>query len=120
MSEDKPRQITQEEMQDQFFHKLWEMIQYWETVMPTVRPVRNRLEGLAFGFLTLLDGTAGGPPPFDVYPNPGDKDKEHNEESGRNWWPPREEEVALREGGLQLLHEHWRAFGIKHGYLKEK
>jgi hypothetical protein len=117
MTKEEPRVLTQEEVQEQFFHLLWTYIDYWATIGPEFRPSRNRLEGLAFSVLNMLDGTTN-LPAFDVITNPNSVDKEYcRDKLKENWWPQREEGVTVH--GNDMLHEKFYDFGRKHGYFNE-
>lgn len=124
---DKPRQHTQKEMQDFFLHHLWQVVRYWEKVedspLPhnnftiTPKTVAERLEGMAFSFLAMLDGSCMDLPSFEVYPSPHPEDKEFHREEGENWWACEEDEISIH--GQDALHELWHDFGRRHGYVKD-
>ncbi len=119
------RQFTQEEVQEKFLNHLWDLVKYWETVESTPIPTdpnpkpkttRDRLEGLAFSILAMLDGCAVTMPAFEIYPAPHPEDKQYCKDNKEDWWPQLEDEVTVH--GNEMLHDLWSPFGKKHGYLK--
>lgn len=114
---DEPRQFTQKEMQDAFLAHLWMMTDYWATVQQP-KTVRDRLEGLAFSILAMLDGTSMDLPAFSVYPDPHPEDKAFHQDQGSNWWPEESDEIGLHGGDCPQLHECWHTFGREKGYTK--
>lgn len=81
-----PREFTTEEVREHVLDHIWGMIQYWhdEERNPTAR---QKLEGLAFSMLVMLDGGSGDIPGFIVTPT-GDKDDEKfHREHAEDWYP---------------------------------
>lgn len=109
-----PRQWTQKEMRDMFLDHIWGMVKYWSTVEskpmphepnPQPKTVEERLDGLAFSILVMLDGCSGGMPAFELYPAPHPADKEYCQDQGENWWPQLEDLVSIH--GESSLHDEW-------------
>lgn len=76
------------------------MVRYWlnESRTPSAA---EKLDGLAFSFLTMIDGDSGFMPAFDLIPGPHEDDQEDSRSEGENWWP---EGVNISDGSL---HEQW-------------
>lgn len=58
-------QKTTEEVRNEFLEQIMMLIKYWKTVEGTTE---DKLNGLAFSILTLLDGNHGDQPKFIVSP----------------------------------------------------
>lgn len=108
-----PRQWTPEEMTRFFLDHASSMARYWETVdidaqrMPNVPETRQRLEGLLFSILALLDGSSANIPGFQLVSSAKSVDQEFNVSMGENYWP-----VYDVPDGVQLqwpLHELYSA-----------
>ena len=105
------------------------LIRYWETVEDKPFPHNNfeakpktpgdRLEGLAFSFLSMLDGACMDVPAFTLYPDPHPEDKQFHKDEGSNWWPEEKDGVTVHGGDWPQLHEYFHEFGRRHGYLKD-
>ncbi len=93
------------EMRDAFMQTMRSYVHYWATVENPhagegQSEIEARLDGLAFSFLNMLDGTTVGLPAFDVVPNPHPSDKKYLAEQGEPHWP----RVVIND---VLLHELW-------------
>lgn len=81
------RAKTKQEVVEEFLNHVKGMVNYWEN--EERRPTsRDKLEGLAFSFLVMLDGGSVGMPAFDLIPSPHPSDKEYHQEQGENWYEP--------------------------------
>lgn len=80
-----PRAMTKAEMRDVFIETIRHNARYWATVRG--RSVEDKLLGLGFSFLVMLDGGAAGLPPFEIVPVPHESDEARHRENGTNWWP---------------------------------
>ena len=60
----------------------------------------EKLEGLVFSFLCLIDGVSGEMPAFELYPAPHPSDKEFHISEGENYW---DKDLSLH--GDNYLHE---------------
>lgn len=97
-----PRAFTRKEMQDAFIDLLRGYVEYWLTE-PRVTGVRDKLEGLAFSMLVILDG--GTPlPGFNLIPAPHSSDAAYHYSQGKNWWVPTDIAGELHE----VWHGHHR------------
>lgn len=89
---DDSREMTTEEVRDQFLNHLRCMINYWATI-PAEQNVSNqddslwRVSGVVFSVLVALDGSAVSLPGFIVAPDPHPDDKKYHIENQENWWP---------------------------------
>lgn len=103
MSTDEPRAYTREECREMLLDHLRRVAHYWATTNGPDGPktVRERLDGLVFSFLVLLDGGSGDMPAFSIAPDPHPTDREYRQSEGENWWPEDGEDI----GGS--LHEQW-------------
>lgn len=79
-----PREYTTDEVRKQFLELVWTYIGYWGR-LPGKTP-RERLEGLAFSMLVILDGGSA-LPGFIVVPCPHPDDKEFHKDEDENWFP---------------------------------
>jgi len=61
---------------------------------------REKLDGLAFSILGMLDGVHCGLPAFDLVPSPHPDDHAYREAEGENWFP----EVVIND---VMLHDEW-------------
>jgi len=99
-----PRAHTQEEMQEMFLGQLRRYVHYWANE-ERVTDVKEKLDGLAFSFLNMLDGTSAGLPAFDIYPCPHPGDKGFHIGEGENYWPSKEDDVSVF--GNSMAHDKW-------------
>jgi hypothetical protein len=103
----KPRELTKDEVTDKFLKHIKAMEKYWEG-LPN-KSSEEKLNGLAFSILVLLDGGAGFMPSFIVAPSPHEEDKDFciNEEK-TNYFPENhqiEDKIKCDiSGGLHELY----------------
>lgn len=85
-----PRAYTAEEVRDKLLAHVRAMVAYWDTVTTNEGPMtqRERLDGLAFSILVMLDGDTMDLPAFDLYPAPHPEDKAFHQQEGENWFDP--------------------------------
>lgn len=113
---EKPRQLTDGEVRAEFLKRVVGSVRYWQTVKPETAPnpqpplsMEDRVSGIAFSLLVMLDGNQVGFPAVSLVPQPHPDDKEFNKGEGMHWYPcPREPRHDF--GGA--LHEEF------HGYLR--
>jgi len=79
-----PREFTEAEVRQQYLELVWSSIDYWHNLPD--KTCREKMEGLAFGILVILDGDTS-LPGFIVAPCPHPDDKEYNREQRENWFP---------------------------------
>jgi hypothetical protein len=79
------REYTEDEVRKNYLELVWEYINYWDSLPE--KTCRERLEGLAFGMLVILDGESTEMPGFSVFPSPHQDDKEYHIKLGENWYP---------------------------------
>lgn len=80
----RPRQLTVEEVRDQFLTRVWHTIRYWQKLED---PRGDRIEGAVFSILGILDGSALDLPGFVVAPAPHFSDKQYCIEQRENYFP---------------------------------
>ena len=90
MSE-KPRAYTAEEARSQYLGHIRNMVRYWAS-LPEVdkvtgerRSVKDRLDGLAFSILVMIDGESN-LPSLDLTLSPHHSDKDYFISEGENWF----------------------------------
>jgi len=106
-----PRAYTAEEVEEMILRHIWTLVGYWDTMVGE-RPTRDRLSGLAFSILTMLDGCGMDipafklvphPPRIELVPDPHPSDEEYHKENGDNWFDP---ETVIET----MLHEAFHRF----------
>lgn len=100
-----PRELTEDEVREQFLRLVWKCVSDWEKV-PN-KNMRERLSGLAFSLLVILDGDSVAIPGFTVCPDPHKDDKSYRSEKGKNWFPEENCNIAGE------LHELFYELGPK-------
>jgi len=80
-----PRQLTSEEVREEFIKHLIKIAKEWDTVKG--KTSLEKIEGAIFSTLAVLDGESVEFPPFIVAPNPDKSDRGFHEEQGENWFP---------------------------------
>jgi hypothetical protein len=106
-----PRVFTDDEVRDALLEHIWVMIRYWQNIE---KPLADRLEGLAFSILAMLDGSSVAITGFQVIPAPHKEDAAFHKEHGENWFPYSKQQAHDIGGGL---HELFHDVGRKLGYL---
>lgn len=92
-----PRAYTSEEATKMFIDHVRTMVMYWNNLpgldMATgiERTQLDRLDGLAFSILTLLDGDSMALPMCRVLVDPHPADKAYHQSEGENWFEPETE-----------------------------
>lgn len=94
------RPYTEEEVREQFLDHIKNMINYWENE-DRAKTSREKLEGLAFSFLTMLDGCAGDMPAFEVKAIGSEENIAYFKENNENYYPINGDDIA------GSLHEHF-------------
>lgn len=103
-----PRQKTAEEIQDEFLRHLWHQVRYWASAKVERETIEERLAGLAFGFLNMLDGTSMELPAFLLIPSAHPTDPNFRRERGEDWYPVNEAVERVMKGEVSdgdMLHE---------------
>ena len=112
------REYTQEEIKEMFMRQVWAMVDFWAREDRVPSP-REKLEGLAFSFLNILDGGSGGFPACEVVVVPHESDKQYCIDHDENYFPELPEwfhDIKTIHGN-SLLHEEFHSWGRKLGYL---
>ena len=92
------RAFTKEEVRSQLFQYLFAMIDYWDKVEG--HDAAQKMEGLAFSILNVLDGTAAQFPAIDLVLRSHPDDKAYHQENDENWY---EDGMAVNDD--VMLHE---------------
>lgn len=106
------RMRTVDEVRDEFLHTVWDYIDYWNRV-DNGYLTKERLAGLAFSILVILDGESV-LPGFEVIPSPHHTDKQYHIDREEDWYPCTDDVYERRETG-QLgasLHDFDIAGGL--------
>jgi hypothetical protein len=80
------RAYTEEEIREALLKKIWMYIDYWYKES-RVSDTREKLEGLAFSLLAMLDGSNADIPGFKIIPSPHKDDKKYHIHLGENYYP---------------------------------
>lgn len=94
------RPYTSEEIKEQFLEHIHDLIEYWEMESRT-KGSKEKLEGLAFSILSMLDGCSGDMPAFEVRAIGTKEDVEYFKNNGMNYYPVKNDDIA------GSLHEHF-------------
>lgn len=99
-----PRAYTADETRDMLLEYIWTMVRYWGTgegsYVDLDKPINDRLSGVAFSILAMLDGTTDHLPGFRLVPTPHPDDEQYHRDEGENWFDPAN---AVED----MLHEHF-------------
>jgi hypothetical protein len=104
------RQYTSEEVREQFLRKVASYVKYWENESRAVT-TREKLEGLAFGMLVILDGGCPDLPAFKVIADPHPEDKDYCIDNEMDYFPLSETKEDFENNDIGGgLHEHIHKF----------
>ena len=78
-------QLTMEQVRERVLRHISATVDYWHDQRQ--HNEMERMEGLAFSILSMLDGCAGDLPGFLVVPNPHETDQDFHKERGEDWFP---------------------------------
>jgi hypothetical protein len=96
-----PRQLTEEEVRNNFIKHLIRLAAYWEKVEG--KTCLEKIEGAIFSTLVTLDGEADDLPSFIVAPYSDPSDKNFYKDEGKNWYPQNNNKVVCDISGK--LHD---------------
>ena len=82
-----PRAYTSEEATEMFLNHVRALVEYWDGPISS-QTTKDRLSGLAFSILTLLDGDSMAMPGCSVAVQPHEDDKAYHQANGENWFEP--------------------------------
>jgi hypothetical protein len=104
------QEYTTEEIREQFIQEVRSLVEYWNNLPD--KNQRERLSGLAFSIMTLLDG-ASYMPSFIVAPDPAPEDKEYHIEEKENYYPENFKISPKIKGDISgylhdLLYDGWK------------
>lgn len=80
-----PLEYTDDEIREKFLSHIKKMCVYWERMNDI--PSKEKLDGLAFSFLTMLDGCTMDLPGFIVAPDPHPSDKDYHKDNNERYYP---------------------------------
>lgn len=89
---------TVEEAREKFLECCQSLVNYWENESRATTS-REKLEGLMFSILSMLDGCNGEMPAFLVIPHPHESDEEYHKKRGEKYY--------VREDIGGCLHEEY-------------
>lgn len=78
------RAYTQQEAKEVFLNHVRCMIRYWRDEEGT--STEDKLSGLAFSILSLIDGSTLSLPAMDLVLRPHESDQQYCAAQGENWW----------------------------------
>ncbi len=112
------REYDQQEIREKFMRQWWATVSFWRD-QPNIDG--DRVEGLGFSLLSLLDGCSMGFPGCEVIPCPHESDKAYHISEGENYYPdpPNLDNVKTVHGD-SMLHELYYGFGKELGYISSK
>lgn len=96
------RAKTAEEAREAFLDQIRTYVSYWASNNVGDKTVRERLDGLAFSILNILDGTSSGLPAMDIVLRPHSDDKAYCQEEGETWY-----EDGQTINADIMLHDLW-------------
>ena len=100
---DVSNRYTSEEIREKVLSHIRNLAKYWDTVPRET--TKEKLDGLAFSFLTMLDGGTS-LPGFILAPLPCESDKEYNLDNGGKYYPENHHIEHLIKGDIGgCLHE---------------
>ena len=97
-----PRAFTAEEIRNEVLDHLRTMSRYWSK-LPNKTP-RELCDGMAFSFLSMLDGCSIGIPAYNLVTSPHPDDEQYCKDNGENWYPTG---LVINDC---MLHELYYAF----------
>ena len=112
---DKPREYTEKEFRDIFLEHIWDMVEYWSTLEE--KEEKDKLQGLAFSILSMLDGSNAELPRCIVAPDPNRNDRAWYESRKENFFPYNGEH-NIKANVAGSLHDNFYSIGIKLGFCK--
>jgi len=95
------RAYTKEEARKKFLDQIHNTVDHWENES-RAETSKEKLDGLAFSILSMIDGSTMQIPSINIVLNPHTDDKEYHQEKGTNWF---EEGMIINDDCH--LHEFW-------------
>jgi hypothetical protein len=99
-----PREISKEEAVNQLLSTVALIAREWGTYPKQTQ--FSACQGMAFSFLTMLDGSNMSLPAFNLHPEPNPDDKKFHQNNDENWWGT----DAINDD--VMLHELWSKFEL--------
>lgn len=88
-------------MRTEFLDALALLVDYWSEVDASTR---YKLDGLAFSFLNILDGTSFSAPGYHIVPLSDENGIAYSKEMDENWYPLPDLKNDIAK---DMLHEAW-------------
>jgi hypothetical protein len=85
--DNKPREYSENEIRENFLRNVWSIVDYWKNEELENDTMENRIEGVVFSILAMLDGANINLPSFIVAPSPHKDDKEYSIKNNHNYYP---------------------------------
>ncbi len=100
-------ELTATEIRDLFLTTIIEYVEDWGE--HSEKTTREKLSGLAFSILAIIDGEAGDLPAFVLAPDQTTGDKAYRHKRGQNWYPEGQCDIAgsLHDEFARLRDERW-------------
>ena len=92
LGKDEPRELTEQEVRERFLKHVWSIIGYWLTEERVPEPL-EKMAGVAFSILGVLDGSAAALPSFIVAPVGHPDNEGYHRERLENWFPHNGDDV---------------------------
>ncbi len=99
----KPQPYTRTEIRDKVLNHIAGICDYWREC----KTASDRLEGLAFSILAMLDGSTTALPGFYVITAPHPDDKQFHLQHGERYFPEPPDGLDKFDIAFEPLHEHW-------------
>jgi hypothetical protein len=78
--------LTKAQCRETLLAYLVSLVAYWETES-RAESLKEKMQGLVFSILSMLDGEDGTMPAFRLSPSPHPEDKRYRQKHGASWWP---------------------------------
>lgn len=87
------RAYTEEEIREDFLEHIRGLVDYWENES-RAKTSKEKLDGLAFSILSMLDGCSGDMPAFEVKAIGTEEDIEYFKSLDENYYPLEGEDIS--------------------------
>lgn len=106
---DKPRELTKKEISVKVISHIYNLIDYWDSFEDYSS--KEKLDGLAFSILSMLDSPSTDLPHFIVAPATDKEWKKSLIKDGKNYYPDNEKILRKVRGDISgTLHEYYAAW----------
>ena len=106
-------EYTEDEIRGKFINHVRANVEYWNGPLSEPYDQRERLSGLAFSIMVLLDGGTMVLPSFIVAPHPHSDDKQYHIDNEEDYFPENHElddQIKGDIGGClhEMLYHNWK------------